>query len=579
MIEPKHLLAWLVQLGDKLEVETSIFANAETTGEITYIEPTMSVDRFVNIGVDLFGEGKRLFAGSLAVCCRIADMEMFNLTSEEWELQIRALTKDVSNDQTLEFELEIDKAKLWENFGIDKNPGQEITLFFWFDAFDRLFREGLCSPNVFEDQLWRGNGTRKAIVLILSESLIATGTHFAILGGDEINSLPTLGGPPQNESERASTIFSVAKETIRWESDWLTFLTPLHLLSNCDDLDPKYADLIAANSVNLGLLFTADRVRRNDTEFTATYATDIYRSEVTGFQPHELPHEIASKPWDVFVELALWSVEDRWQSDRLKLLQSAFASAMASRGQRSDAMTLLDHVERVNRDVHWRWKTFVDGKISSYIDQETDLESEVVETVESFNDQSTRMIGSLSTTVLAAVGVFIGSILLAMFKDGFNANVFALGVGTYIAYIVFLPGIYNMTHHWVTYQSVCVMFEGRLERFKRLLGQDACNEIVGEHVNNAKLRFVRWFGATIVALLVVIALAFVALYNGAALISPSKSTSGPAKEATACTQGNEEIFPFGKWEVVSKTASVHKLRVGTWAEIPSPFARTRIGPT
>ena len=145
MIEPKPIISWLVNLGDILGVAQSTFAKAETSQSFEYIDSKLPVERFLKIGIDVFEEGRRLFSDSLSITCRIGDMDVFSFSKTDWESQVRNLLATATNGQSMEFELEINKSRLLANSGIANNPGQEVTLFFWFDGFDGLFRESLCA--------------------------------------------------------------------------------------------------------------------------------------------------------------------------------------------------------------------------------------------------------------------------------------------------------------------------------------------------------------------------------------------------------------------------------------------------
>jgi hypothetical protein len=186
---------------------------------------------------------------------------------------------------------------------------------------------------------------------------------------------------------------------------------------------------------------------------------------------------------------------------------------MFSKGnQPHSASDLICDSALIQGDVGWHWKTFVSDAVNRYVAEEADLENEVAEAVDNYETQVSAMIASLSGTMLAAVGVLIGSFIAAAFKDKFNTSVFVLGIVAYMVYLALFPGLYNMIHHSIRFRTINEIFEKRKERFSRLLGIDETSRIVGSQVSRAKSRFRIWFSVTIVALVAVLVLAGFAAY-------------------------------------------------------------------
>jgi hypothetical protein len=150
------------------------------------------------------------------------------------------------------------------------------------------------------------------------------------------------------------------------------------------------------------------------------------------------------------------------------------------------------------------------------------LEDYIVATVNSFSNQISQIIKNLSDTILAAVGVLLGSFIAALFKDQFNPIVFRFGIICYIFYIIFFPLTYNMLNQWQYYKKLCANFEFRLMRFRKKLYSKKIDYIVSNQVIDSKRRFMQWFRITLATYIIVILLsALAAVYVPQIMQNPS----------------------------------------------------------
>jgi len=160
-----------------------------------------------------------------------------------------------------------------------------------------------------------------------------------------------------------------------------------------------------------------------------------------------------------------------------------------------------------------QWKLFLEGKVEQFLDQVQALEDEVAATVQAFSDRTSTMIKGLSDTVLAAVGVLIGSFIAALVKGEPGAPVLWIGIGAYLVYVLVFPLFYNMTQQWQSHRELCEQFALRQDRFEERLYADKVREIVGDRIRRSKIQFRFWYGLTLVTYVAVaVAIILVVLF-------------------------------------------------------------------
>ena len=386
----------------------------------------------------------------------------------------------------------------------------------------------MSDPRLLEQSLW-SEQPRQAVVLLADSSVMLTGTFIAVLGNRELATLRALPRIDQAAIDSEAQTHATCKDAVRWEQPWTEFLTPrfFDFSGDPDSLNELVARLFSANGVNVGLLFTADRIRNLDEGFVASFVAANASCEVTSMAFEAIDKDFSIAGAHVTRRLAEWAYDERWRTDRLRLLQVALTRVLSRNESPYSCQRLLDVAEQLEQEVKWHWKTFISDAVESYVSEETELENEIAETVDGYESQVSSMIASLSGTMLAAVGVMIGSFIAAAFKAKFDGTIFAYGIYGYMVYLVLFPGIYNMLHHFIRYRTMNEIFDKRTKRFTRLLGTDATHAIIGKHVSRAQGRFRRWFGFTIFALVVVL---FLAMYAARTIPAKVRATEDAAAQ-------------------------------------------------
>ncbi len=123
--------------------------------------------------------------------------------------------------------------------------------------------------------------------------------------------------------------------------------------------------------------------------------------------------------------------------------------------------------------------------------------SAVGELVKTYGDHVSEIIERLSNTLLAAVGVLLGSFIASLFRTEFNATIFSTGMWVYAVYVLFIPLLYNMSHQWGRYKRLKVNFKHRRRRFEEQLSRERVNAIIGDEVWVSEGRFEDWYWNTI----------------------------------------------------------------------------------
>jgi hypothetical protein len=345
------------------------------------------------------------------------------------------------------------------------------------------------------------------MVLLPAHDVCLVGPFLSVHGGSHLGEVVSVAPVTGGELERAAKINMECRSGVRWDRRFTSFLVPrcLRVDGEIVPSDPVVR-AVFTHWANLSVLFTADRVQYDcaANRMLATYATERVRCEI------ELATQLGptSRPFCDAVpalgDIAEWAYDEKWGSDRLRLVQISIARSLSYGDQPRPCVALIAQSLGIRDELEWQWKTFISDEIERFSEEERKLEEEVAKTAEAFDGEVADMIKSLSGTVLAALGVLIGSVIAAAFKGDFNATVFSLGILTYVAYVAIFPGAYNMIHHVLRFRTLCDRFSSCRRRFERVLASEVVEEVVVNRVAKAEKRFWWWFGVTVFAYLVVI---------------------------------------------------------------------------
>ncbi len=519
----KTAASLLVSFAQKVGVSPAVLDNSEAVDGINVYIENARADCLRTLSLPDLDELVGAFEDSLRFIVRIGEYELLNVCGTCDPVEFGSFHQEIQKTNSVILDLALDKRRLREICGIDED-GQRVCVFFNSARLVRLLKNALSDPTQIESLLWN-DSLKKAVVLLLDQDARLVGPFLVVLGASSIAEVETIERTPDQELKNAARVHAGCRANARWERRFTSFIVPRCLrIDGAVSLSDPVAKAILAHWANLSVLFTADRVQASDTQLLATYATERMRSEVELLSDSDSASFAFCNAAPALGDIAEWAYDEHWGSDRLRMAQIGIARAMAYGEQPKTCLSLAVQSPGILEELEWRWKTFICDEIERFSEEERKLEHEVAETVRAFDGEITEMIKSLSATVLAAVGVLIGSVIAAAFKGDFNATVFSLGILAYVAYLVVFPGIYGMTHHVLRFHTCDRLFSNRRRRFERVLAPDVVEETIGRQVSDAKKRFWWWFSFTILAFIVVIIACLVADSRVPALLSKGTKT-------------------------------------------------------
>lgn len=397
----RQAAAVLSEFTKKLGIPVETNADAEEIDRfILYLE-NFATGPLRSLRHEDLQELAQVFQNALRLVVRVGEYEILNVSGACSPEAFAAFQRDATANTVL-LEVDIDKRRLCEICGLNET-GKRYCVFFAYRRFVRLLENALIDPGQLESSLWGNSLNNKCLVLLLDHDIHLVGPFLSVL---VLLSLATLSPSPVSRTmnlKRAAKTLVACRTGVRWEQRVTSFLVPrcLRVAGEIVPSDPV-VKLVLALWANLSIAFTADRVQFNRTtnRILATYATERMRSEI------ELATEVspASQPFCDAVpalgDIAEWAYEEKWGSDRLRMVQISIVRAMSYGEQPRPCAALVAQSPGIRDELEWRWKTFMSDEIEHFSEEERKLEEEVAETVEAFDGEVADMIKSLSGTVL-----------------------------------------------------------------------------------------------------------------------------------------------------------------------------------
>jgi hypothetical protein len=318
--------------------------------------------------------------------------------------------------------------------------------------------------------------------------------------------------PERSEIAQAANCYRVSQAELRWESRWLSFLTPYHLQVDSPGYDDEpESQALRGHLANALLLYLADRTVAGHEGLVSTFAgsrQSVSVRHVSADSGLPLPADQVSQLFALFE----WTYAPEWaDGERLSLTQIEIVRALAAAEPERRLALLLGNAGRILEELRWGWKELLEERVAAYIGQVQQVESFVSETVSAYAEQVNSMVKSLSDTMLGAVGVVLASFLAALLQTPFNEDVLRAGLLTYAVYVMAFPLLYNMSNQWGRHEALERDFAFRRSRYEQRLLPERVRQIIGEEVTLSRKRFRRWFWLTVgLYLLVVLAAVAVA---------------------------------------------------------------------
>jgi hypothetical protein len=387
----------------------------------------------------------------------------------------------------------IQKSALAERLGLAQDGQQRVYLF--GEALVRALRRGI---SWFEDEVWQDPAQPLRIV-VLDTDVALTGPMLALVGGSHLAAgAPTTPNAELLPNEAAS---EGREQHVGWEHRWVRALTPWNFALTGTCSDPVLEGLLHAQLIKLAILFTGDRARMLEQEG----APGLIRAEYRGREHVAIvpldetqPSQASAPELAAVLRAVSWCYraadagEPHWLSDRLPFLQTRLAQVLEPHAEAGRVDAFARAMPFVLEGVKWQWKAFVEGKVSTYLEQVQQVETAVTETVATVGDRTAAVVKTLTDSLLAAVAVLIGTFIAAVYKDPFDATLFRIGMRAYAGYVLLFPGLIGLLAARQTMALTVDNFQARVMRFKEVIYPEKVDEVIGRRVTAARRGFLIW---------------------------------------------------------------------------------------
>jgi len=501
----------LLAFGKALDIAPDVWVKNESLDQIEYTDYNFRQVMAKKLTIDLITSLRDAYGDALICRFRLGDLPVLDINLNTDAKSLEEFRDAIRDSPTIVFKFTLNKTRLVENW-LGNEPDYRVFLYLFPNALENFLNSNLSQ---LESLLWglELETAHKVVLLVPDREIWLDGLYLAVLGGEQIEHWREAVSKPPHNGDELKNMYKICQKNLKWQVPWLKHLTPLHLrvdgkISGDDSIFKK----ILVHQVNSIILYTADRtVGDNNKPILSTYAGANHSVELTLKNPADPIEEKVLAGVSNLMEMLEWAYNSTWSADRLPIVQIGVAQALHAASPLDRYHLLLHNAPNIFDGLKWHWKAFIEGKVDSYMSQIHALEDYVADTVQTFADQITDMIKNLSNTMLAAVGVLIGTFIAALFRDKFDPNIFTIGMVVYALYVLIFPLCYNMKHQCEQYQALRDNFKMRQIRFEERLYPEKVNIIVGTQITDSQHRFKRWFYATLVAYIMVIVLAIAAV--------------------------------------------------------------------
>ena len=501
----------LLTFGEALGIALDVWEKNESLNQIEYTDYNFSQLMAKKLTMDLITSLRDAYGDALICSFRLGDLPVLDINLDTDAKSLEIFRDTIQDSPTIVFKFMLNKKRLIENW-LGVEPDYRVFFYLFPNALENFFNSNLSQ---LESLLWGSEleTVHKIVLLVPDREIWLEGSYLSVLGGEQIEHWREVVSKPPHNDDELRNMYKICQNNLKWQVPWLKHLTPLHLkVDGKISSDDSIAKKLQVHQFNSIILYTADRtVGDSNKPSLSTYAGTNQSVELILKNPADPIEEDVLAGVCYLMEMLEWAYNPKWSDDRLPLVQIGVAQALHAASPLDRYQLLLHNAQNIFDGLKWHWKAFIEGKVDSYVSQIQALEDYVADTVQAFADQITDMIKNLSDTMLAAVGVLIGSFIAALFRGEFDSNIFAIGIGVYALYVAIFPLCYNMKHQWEQYQTLRDNFKMRQKRFEDRLYPEKVSKIVGTQITDSQHRFNRWFYATLVAYIIVILLAMAAL--------------------------------------------------------------------
>lgn len=412
------------------------------------------------------------------------------------EGELRRLVEEAGRlDTTYRVVIAIDKDQLSADVVPDATD-VVARLFFFRDVFERYLEQ---APAYVQRDLW--HDTRKRLVVVLLDgSAHVSGTCLSVVHADrEAVATEIAKGIPAHLGRLADR----RNDYIGWDNVLSTELTPMHFELPVDAAESLRARL-AGLAIGLGAMYLCDRARDVTRPDGSSFTQVEFRArEHVAFIPVHweeaaLPG-ISGPQVDAVLDVVTWCYEPIPEhratdllADRLPFVQARVAQLLENRSEEDRLAGFALVMPAIAEGVKWYWRSFIEDRISEYLDHVRELESVTGDVVGRLSEQTGALVKRLTETSLAAVAALIGSFIAATFKDPFQEELFRIAMLAYAGYVLVFPFGIGIASSVGDARLSFSGYEAQRDTLGGVLGHDRVEEIVGDRPTRARTRFRFW---------------------------------------------------------------------------------------
>lgn len=437
--------------------------------------------------------------------------------------------------------IELDKEALASGLG-QATDAATVRLFFFARVAEEHLRRG---PRAIEQELW-GDATKRLVLVVLDEDTVSLGDHLSLLGGAYLDGVGKEITRPAPADLAGMAIRR--NDYVGWDRELMTSLTPAHFRREPGDESTGVIRCIDKLVVGLGAMYLCDRARSVQRPDGSRFVQAEFRGrEHVAFVPIRWDAELPAVELthvDAVADVVGWCYEvvpERRSADmvgdRLPFVQTRVAQLLEGRleSERLSAFALA--MPAIGEGVRWHWRSFIEGRVTEYLDQVSQLETAVGETVTKLSEQTSTLVKRLSETSLAAVAALIGSFIAATFKDPFQEDLFRIGMLAYAGYVLAFPLAVGVTSAIGEARVTGKMFGAQRKSLDAVLGESRVDELVAGRTADATDRFYFWTKLISLAFALAATAAIVAAFVVPRAVAPPSGLPTPTTTITTTPRG------------------------------------------
>ena len=531
-----------VHSGPLVELSQRLGLDAEALTRVEHVDRLagsfdVSSEAIAALSADVVRSFAEAYAGAARFTVGTGDLVEFTVEDGQFDgHELQRLTDEAGRlNTTYRVVIAVEKERLAAGL-IAGATGAVARLFFFRDALARHLGR---VPSHVERELW-GDAGKRLIVVLLDGSAHISGTCLSIVPGERTAVAAEVAKGIPAGLER---IAARRNDYIGWDNVLSTQLTPSHFERPDVEID-GLSERLDSLAVGLGAMYLCDRARDVHRPDGTSYTQVEFRGrEHVAFIPinWEAPSltGVTARHVDAVLEVVAWCYEaipehrgTDMVADRLPFVQTRVSQLLESRPEPDRFAGFATVMPSIAEGVTWYWRSFIEGRVSEYLDHVRELETAIGEVVGRLAEQTAGLVKRLTETSLAAVAALIGSFIAATFKDPFQEDLFRIAMLAYAAYVLVFPFAIGVTSSVGDARLSFSGFETQRDALGEVLGKGRVDEIVGRRPTRARDRFRFW--AWFVSLLYVIAIvaAVVAALAIPNVADDSGTTSTPTTTMT-----------------------------------------------